>query len=153
MTDEGRVKVLDFGLAKLDDPGEFDDVAPDDVPTATTRIAGGAYTAEGVVVGTPAYMSPEQAAGKRVDARSDMFSFGIVLYELLSGVNPFGRGSHAATLSAILHDHPTPLHKRPTRIAPELDTLILRCLRKRSRAPAAKHGGLGGPYFSWLPDG
>ncbi len=105
------VKVLDFGLAKLATPADAD---------ATQTI-------EGTVLGTAAYMSPEQAQGKPVDERSDIFSFGAVLYELLSGQRPFKGGSTVEILSAVLRDEPAPL-KAPEAVA----DIVRRCLAKRA---------------------
>jgi len=116
LTLDDAVKVLDFGLAKLTESaaiGEFD---------ATIT----AQTAAGTVMGTAAYMSPEQAEGKPVDARSDIFSFGLVLYEMLSGQRAFSGDSPIATLAAILREEPPRLHN----ISPELDRIVARCLRK-----------------------
>ena len=96
---DGTVKVLDFGLAKrLPDPGTAGS-------QATTL---GALTDVGRIVGTPAYMSPEQILGQEADARSDIFSFGVVLYELLAGVHPFLKGTTSDTMAAVLRDPPTP---------------------------------------------
>ncbi len=96
----GQVKVLDFGLAKLTE------AAPpaDDEPTRTAKPT----TDEGAIVGTVAYMSPGQAQGKKVDARSDIFSFGAVLYELVTGCRAFQGETRASTLAAVLKDEPKP---------------------------------------------
>ena len=116
VTQEDTVKVVDFGLAKLTESsliGESD-------PTLT------AQTEVGKIMGTAAYMSPEQAEGKLVDARSDIFSFGLVLYEMLSGQRAFAGDSPVATLAAILREEPPRLRD----ISPELDRIVARCLRK-----------------------
>src|SRR6185437_13484081 len=91
-----QVKVLDFGLAKLA-------AVPDDVRTATM------LTGTGMVAGTVRYMSPEQLRGEPVDARTDIFSFGIVLYEMIAGAHPFASRSGADTMAAILGQEPPPL--------------------------------------------
>jgi serine/threonine protein kinase/tetratricopeptide (TPR) repeat protein len=108
-----QVKVLDFGLAKLSEPGRSDDIVTEDL----TKDA---------IIGTAAYMSPEQAERWPVDARSDIFSFGIVLYEMLSGRRPFRGGSTLAILSAILREEPEPLRGIPA----NLQNVVSRCLRK-----------------------
>jgi Tol biopolymer transport system component/predicted Ser/Thr protein kinase len=97
----GYAKLADFGLAKL--------AAPPALATDATRAHVADHTRAGVVVGTIAYMSPEQAAGKPLDAQSDIFSFGVVLYELLAGRRPFAGGSDVELLSAIIHSSPAPL--------------------------------------------
>ncbi len=104
LTAEGSVKVLDFGLAKLQTR------AAEDAPTVT-------MTEQGVVTGTAAYMSPEQARGEAVDARSDIFSFGVVLYELLSGRRAFRRDTIGATLVAVITSEPPALKEAPSEVA------------------------------------
>jgi serine/threonine protein kinase len=119
VTADGRVKVLDFGLAKLAEAGPVDREASTVTAMPSTEL--------GVVVGTASYMSPEQAEGKKVDARSDIFSFGSVLYEMLTGRRAFRRDTPALTLAAILHLEPTPL---PAEAPGDLTKVIGRCLRK-----------------------
>lgn len=111
------MKVVDFGLAK------FTDIS--DTETAVTMQA---HTEEGTVLGTAAYMSPEQAEGKQVDARSDIFSFGVMLYEMVSGRHPFRGESRVSTLAALLSKEPPPL--AVTGLPKELDRIVQRCLRK-----------------------
>jgi len=118
VAEDGRVKILDFGLAKLTEPEETSGEAP----TQTVRP----ITDEGAIVGTVSYMSPEQAEGKKLDARSDIFSFGAVLYEMLTGQKAFHGSSRASTLSAILKDEP----KIPENLPPEAERILRRCLRK-----------------------
>jgi len=122
--DDGRVKVLDFGLAKLVEEAEGDS---DDALTLATAEH---KTAEGLLVGTVGYMSPEQAEGKRLDARSDVFSFGAVLYEMLTGHRAFRGDSNASTLAAILRAEPRPASDVVPDLPREVERIISRCLRK-----------------------
>jgi serine/threonine protein kinase len=122
VNEDGRVKVLDFGLAKLTEPTP----ASEDESTRTMRPT----TEEGKIVGTVAYMSPEQAEGKKVDARSDIFSFGSVLYEMVTGKQAFHADTKASTLAAILKDNPRPPSQLVDGLPREVERLISRCLRK-----------------------
>jgi len=136
VTPAGRVKVLDFGLAKLVERGAADAAAADSLsPTVT----GEPRTRGGAILGTLAYMSPEQAGGKPVDARSDVFSFGSVLYEMLSGKRPFTGDSQILTITAILRDPPAPLKSERPDVPADLERVLLKCLEKKpeSRYPSA----------------
>lgn len=123
ITRGGHVKILDFGLAKLAPLRTKEEQA-----TATTVTEA---TDAGTVLGTAAYMSPEQVRGKTVDQRSDIFAFGCVLYEMLSGRRAFAGATRADTLSAILREGPPPLTTVAGEVSRELDVIVVRCLEKR----------------------
>src|SRR5262245_4628797 len=129
ITKDGRVKVLDFGLAKLahwTGPGA---VTPEsDLSEMATRDR--SLTNTGVVTGTVPYMSPEQIQGKSVDTRTDIFSLGVVLYELTTGQRPFEGGSPAETMSAILRDAPHPVMEARSNLPRHLARIIDHCLQK-----------------------
>src|SRR5712691_5185862 len=110
VTRDGFVKILDFGLAKL--------LRPESGAVGTSGVA--SATATGMIVGTAGYLSPEQLRGGPTDGRSDIFSLGIVLYEMLVGANPFHRQNAADTFSAILRDQPPPLADCAPGVPPEL---------------------------------
>jgi len=124
VTDQDQIKVLDFGLATLATGGPIN--ATDETGARAAAIETGA----GTILGTVAYMSPEQAEGHGVDARSDIFSFGAILYEMLSGVRAFRAGSTFATLAAVINLEPEPLTQVSAHVPAEVDELVSTCLRK-----------------------
>ena len=123
LTNDGRVKILDFGLAKLTQL-EGQAAQQTNLPTAP------AATEPGVVMGTLGYMSPEQVKGKPADQRSDLFAFGAILYEMLSGARAFHRDSAAETMSAILREEPPDLSATNRNIQPGLERIVRHCLEK-----------------------
>jgi len=125
LTQDGRVKILDFGLAKLAGPEST--ASGSDSPT----LGGAAQTSPGMVMGTAGYMSPEQVRGKSIDARSDIFSFGAVVYEMLAGKRAFQGETSADTLTAILQQDPPELTQSGLQVSPALDRIVRRCLEKQ----------------------
>ena len=122
VTKEGRVKLLDFGLAKV--------TARDARTDAEETTTAAAETEPGLIVGTPAYMSPEQIRGEAADHRSDIFAFALVLYEMLSGRRAFTGASTVEVMSAILKDDPQPVTSIQRGVPSGLERLIERCLQK-----------------------
>jgi serine/threonine-protein kinase len=143
LTADGRVKILDFGVARME-------------PRTLTGDETGPYqpveTDTGVVLGTVGYMSPEQLRGQHVDARSDIFSLGCVLYEMVAGARPFRAASTSEVQAAILRDTPSPLADAGQAVPAELERVIRRCLEKKpeERFPSARD--LAGKLRALLTD-
>lgn len=129
ITSDGIVKILDFGLARV-----------------TEAAAGGetiqALTVAGSVMGTPGYMSPEQSLGDVADARSDIFSFGVILYEMVTGAQPFPGDTVPRVLRSVVADPPRPMEALPDGLPVELKDVILRCLSKEKEQRYANAGEL-----------
>src|ERR1035438_4596726 len=121
ITRDGRIKILDFGLAKLAQKAGAD---LDEVTLTSS------HTAVGMVMGTASYMAPEQVRGEAADPRTDIFAFGAVLYEMLSGVRAFRRDTTAETMTAVLKDDPPELSGAGRLVSPTLERIVRRCLEK-----------------------
>jgi eukaryotic-like serine/threonine-protein kinase len=126
VNENGEVKILDFGLAKLTEAEEPDVFAL----TQSVHLDAVLRTEAGTIIGTVAYMSPEQADGHPVDARSDIFSFGAVLYEMVTGKRAFMGDSKLSTLASVLHSDPVPPSQLGPAIPRDVERIISRCLRK-----------------------
>ncbi len=127
LTKDDRVKILDFGLAKL---SRREQAVEKPTEAGTLSL----LTEPGTVFGTVGYMSPEQVRGELSDHRSDIFSFGTIVCEMISGKNPFRRETSPETMTAILKEEPAGLSEKATRIAPALSSIVGRCLEKKPEA-------------------
>jgi eukaryotic-like serine/threonine-protein kinase len=126
MVTRNGVKVLDFGLAKLSSE-RLPSASADEIATITEPI-----TRAGAVMGTLPYMSPEQVEGKEVDERSDIFSFGCVLYEMITGQRPFTGDTPAAILASVMKDQPPPMNQKQPNVPRALERLMRKCLEKKA---------------------
>ena len=132
LRDDGMVKVLDFGLAKALDPAPVSDLSQS--PTITNPAA----TRMGVILGTAAYMAPEQARGKMVDKRADIWAFGCVLFEMLTGKRAFGGDDVTDTLAAVVRGEPS-WDALPAATPVGLRNFLRRCLQKGSKAASSRY--------------
>ena len=135
-----QVKVLDFGLAKPVDAGPERELGPTETAEGSSITTDPSLSRPGALVGTVAYMSPEQVEGKTLDGRSDLFSLGVVLYEMLAGRRPFVGNSQVSLVASILRDPPPPLRPLRKQVPRDLERVVRRCLAK---APADRYASAG----------
>ncbi|MBL8208741.1 MAG: serine/threonine-protein kinase, partial [Blastocatellia bacterium] len=145
VTKDNRVKILDFGLAKLRPPRNVS--AGSDVATAKQ------YTNPGTVMGTVAYMSPEQVRGQDLEQRSDIFSFGLILYEMLAGERAFQKQSLAETMAAIANEEPPDLSELNPKVTPQLEKIVRHCLEKKPEMRFQSARDLGFALEALTPPG
>src|SRR4030095_15710270 len=125
MLTKAGAKLLDFGLAKVYEPRENAPSSLTALPTATSPLTG-----QGLIVGTLPYMAPEQLEGREADARTDIFAFGLVLYEMIAGKRVFEARSQAAVISSIMASSAPPLSSLNSAVPPALDHLVATCIAK-----------------------
>jgi Tol biopolymer transport system component len=128
---EGRLKVLDFGLAKVRDEAGQAGLGTQEMTAAATPSTPGTITQEGKILGTVAYMSPEQAEGKPIDSRTDIFSLGVVLYEMATGRRPFKGDTHISMITSIMRDEPVTVTALNQSLPRHLGRIVKRCLAKK----------------------